>query len=296
MRRLCYVPSYKHLGTYLTSKHSLDQEIATRLGIAHSAFAEISRPILCNKRIPPQRRVQLFQALICSKFFFGLGAWTTPSNRQLQRLKGALRRMLKKVLKIPPDAGIPPLLVHRLGLTGFLEPRAKLAVDRLLYAQRLWEHGPPFVQRLLLREDMITADSWLAGLKADIAWLWQLVEPPNPFWATHDLTDLIDFWQSGNRGWKKLVKQAWRRYVMQEAMIHEAEAYHCQIFSLLKSHQADFEGDIAGRLQLDEAMMTHECDQCSRCFSSAVGLATHRRKSHGLFSLEHDRMMFAQLA
>ena len=250
----------------------MEQEIRTRLAIASSAFAELSRPVLCNKHIPPKRRAQLLQALICSKLYFGLGAWNTPSVRQLQKLKGALQRMLKRVLHVPADEGIPIHMIHKFALIGILEPRAKLAVDRLLYAQRLWAHGPTFLQHQLLREDMVDEGSWIAGLKADLCWLWQLVDPPDPQWreSPDDLTGLIDFWQSDDPRWRKMIKQAWRRYSLQEAMVHEAANYHKMIFELLKQHGADFEGDVTGNLRIDETMLRFECDKCHRCFSSAL--------------------------
>ena len=288
LEKLCYVPCYKHLGTSFTSKHTLDHEISTRLGIAQSAFAAIARQLLCNRHLPQQRRIQLFQSLICSKLYFGLGAWHTPSTRQLQRLKGAMLRMIKKILRISPEEGIPVHTILDLKLVGLLEPRSRLALDRLLYAQKVWENGPSFLQHLLLREDMVQPNSWIAGLKADLEWLWQLVDPPDPTWRDGDLTELLDFWQSGNPQWRRLVKSAWRRYHLQEAMILEADKFHRDIFTILRQHQASFEGDVTGKLRSEATRLDFECDKCQRCFTSAVGLATHRRKMHGIYSLEHD--------
>ena len=46
-----FVPQYKHLGTVFTSSHEMDQEIATRIGIARSAFAQLAKPIMCNRHL-----------------------------------------------------------------------------------------------------------------------------------------------------------------------------------------------------------------------------------------------------
>ena len=39
------MPCYNHLGTMFSSAHTLDQEIAMRIGVAKSAFAQVARPI-----------------------------------------------------------------------------------------------------------------------------------------------------------------------------------------------------------------------------------------------------------
>ena len=97
---LHFVPSYRHLGTLFASNHALHCELHSRVGMAKSAFAQLAKPILTNKFMPSKLRLQLFQSLITTKLFFGLGAWTTPTPKQLQYLQGALTAMLKKVLRI----------------------------------------------------------------------------------------------------------------------------------------------------------------------------------------------------
>ena len=100
---LHFVPAYKHLGTVFTSDHGLDLEISCRIGVAKAAFAHLSKPLLTNKHLPVKTRLQLFQALVGTKLFFGLGAWTTPTPKQLQRLSGFWVNTLKKVLRLTPE-------------------------------------------------------------------------------------------------------------------------------------------------------------------------------------------------
>lgn len=145
-----FVPQYKHLGTVFTSSHEMDQEIATRIGIARSAFAQLAKPILCNRHLPTKTRLQMFRVLIETKLYFGLGAWAPPSARQLAKLQSALLYMLKRVLRLSHEEHVTctvPEIFHRANLAA---PRARLALDRLLYAQKMWAHSPEMLQHLLL--------------------------------------------------------------------------------------------------------------------------------------------------
>ena len=93
---LHYVPSYKHLGTIFAANHRMDLEIRSRVGQAQAAFNLISKPILTNRHLPERTRLQLFRSLVESKLLFGLGAWITPTHRQMGKIKAVLLRMLQK--------------------------------------------------------------------------------------------------------------------------------------------------------------------------------------------------------
>ena len=134
-----FVPVYKHLGTCLTSDHSLDVELSMRIGMAKAAFADLSRPLLANRHVPRPLRLRLFHSLVVSKLFFGLGAWHTLSPKQNQRLNGFYVRALKKVMRWPVERwSHANMQVFAEAQT--LDVRSQLAVDRLLYAQRVFLH------------------------------------------------------------------------------------------------------------------------------------------------------------
>ena len=130
---LHYVSTYKHLGTIFASSHHLDKEIDIRVALATQAFNELSRPVLCNKHLPVRVRMRMFQSLIGSRLFFGLGAWPTPSNRQLTRLRGILLRFVRRVLRLPVETSVPQAVVLQFGSVLCLDPRARLAMERLLF-------------------------------------------------------------------------------------------------------------------------------------------------------------------
>ena len=226
---LHYVPTYKHLGTLFASSHQMDKEIEMRIAMAAQAFNELAKPVLCNRHLPPTVRMRLYQSLVGSRLFFGLGAWPTPTLRQLARLKGVLLRFVRRVLRVPLDASVAQAALQHLGSTLCLDPRARLALDRLLYVQKLWAVGPAFLQHQVMREADQVEGSWIAGVRADLHFL-QALEPEGcaaiPSFSTDNLTGLIDFWQQNDPAWRRLVKRAWRRFGLQETLIQEAKHFH----------------------------------------------------------------------
>ena len=280
---LHYVPSYKHLGTTFAANHNLEVEIQQRIGLAQAAFGQIAKPILCNRHLPESTRIQLFHSLIGTKLFFGLGAWQTPTYRQCAKLRAFLLRLLRKVLRLKPDqvASIPAAEILQRARQS--EPRVRHAVDRLLYAQRLWEHGPAELQHMLHREHALCPNSWMHGLLADLEWL-QKLEPHLPYKPpvnTEDLTDLFDYWQGGHREWQKRIKAALQRHLRQEGMMHQMHRMHTQLFQIFKD-QATFLNDTF----VDDVTKHEYVCFCNRTFTTPQGLASHKRLAHNIGARE----------
>eukprot|EP00435_Cladocopium_sp_Y103_P052900 s1362_g16.t1 len=61
---LHYSSHYKHLGTIFSADHGFEVELRTRMGIAHSTFSQLAKPILCNRHLPETVRLRLFQTLV----------------------------------------------------------------------------------------------------------------------------------------------------------------------------------------------------------------------------------------
>ena len=156
-----------------------------------------------------------------------------------------------------------------------------LATDRLLYAQRLWEHGPSDLQHLLHREQALCQTSWIAGLLADLEWMRKLEPEATTPVDPDDLTALFDYWQSGTPEWQKRVKGAFRRFQKQEQMMQQMHRFHGQIVKTLHTC-ATFRDLPFDQNDEDEG---HKCF-CGRCFTTPQGLATHKRKAHQIGSLE----------
>ena len=277
------VPAYRHLGTLYTSDQQLDAEIAYRVGSAFSAFEQVKKRLLTNRHLPLRLRLQLFQSLILSKLYFSMGSWHTPTGRQIGRMRTAVVRMTKKILAAG-KAPVPTSAANILTAAEILEPRARLAVERLLYAQRLFHHGPAFVQLNLHVEHNHNSNSWLTGLKHDLRWLYGVDVQADPTLLGDDLTDLIDQWQRDQGGWKRRIRRAARRHIFQETIIQEVQHWHSDIFDVLRAAHYTFTPDPALlRLQTQE----YQCPDCPRKFATPQGVHTHRRKAHGVYCQEH---------
>ena len=278
---LHFVSSYRHLGTLFASNHALQCELQSRVGIAKSAFAQLTKPILANKYLPGKLRLQLFQSLITTKLFFGLGAWSTPTPKQLQYIQGALIAMLRKVLRISQER----LPVDRiLKLANTAEIRARLAVDRLLYAQRLFRTGPPFLHHLLHTEFRQIQHSWMHGLRADLAWMEEVSPHCLPAGWKTDLTSLIDWWQEPTQHWNHLVKKVWKLHLTQNAIMADAKMLHAGIFRNLRASGATFDTAFEDFFDWDERF---DCF-CGSVFTTKRGLLAHQRRTHAIFSAEHQ--------
>ena len=280
---LHYVAHYKHLGTSFAVNHGLDVEVQQRIGLANAAFGQIARPILCNRHLPERTRVQLFHTLISTKLFFGLGAWQTPTSRQYAKIRAFLLRLLRKVLRLTPDEVVSTPAAEIMRRARHPEPRVKHAVDRLIYAQRLWEHGPAELQHILHREQALCENSWMHGLLADLEWLnaLEIHQPYQPPVRTDDLTELFDYWQRGPKEWQKRIRTALNRYLKQEQMMHKMHRLHVQFMQTLTgpatfTYPVDVEADTANEFTCF----------CKRVFSTPQGLASHRRLAHNIGAQE----------
>ena len=274
-------PSYRHLGTMYTSDQKLDTEISFRIGVAVSAFETLKRPLLTNRHLPQQLRLQLLRTLVLTKLYFGAGTWHTLPGRLLDRLRTTLSRMLRRVMGCPVQTISTAALFAKAGL---LEPRARLAMERLLYAQRLFHHGPAFLQLMLHAECLHGSNAWIVGLQHDLRWLHGVEALPDPILLAPDLTALIDLWQADTGKWKKRVKRAGTRHLFQEAMILEVQQWHADIFAVLRTHAFSFAPD-PGVLRVQERHFP--CPDCPRWFTTPQGVHTHRRKVHGVYCPEH---------
>ena len=225
--------TYRHLGALFASSHVIDCELRARVGIAKTAFAQLKRPILTNKNLPVHTRLQLFHALIATKLFFGLGSWITPAPKQLQYLQTTLTHMLKQVLRVGavhmPDDQI-------LAMAKLSDVRSRLAVERLLYAQRLFQTGPPFLHNLLQKEYECRDNSWLHGLRADLHWLDAISPEVLPHDWHKDMSPLFDTWLDSRSKWNSVIKSTWRKHVLQCHIMSDAKRLIQRALVELLSH------------------------------------------------------------
>ena len=273
---LHYVPSCKHLGTIFAANHRIDLEIRCRIGQAQAAF----------NHLPECTRIQLFHTLIGTKLFFGLGAWTMPTHRQMAQLKVVLLRMPQKVMRLPKDEIMTTPASEVFWRAKQPDPRVRLAVDGLLYAQRLWEHGPEDLQHLIHREQASCTGSWMEGLLANLQWLRMTEQDAQLPIDLTDLTALFDYWRSGSPEWQQRVKRAY----IEDFRDKSKWCNRCigWISKSLPSCRAARRFWGAWNMTLTRCTMMYveyTCF-CGRSFTTAQGLAPHKRQKHQIGAME----------
>eukprot|EP00435_Cladocopium_sp_Y103_P030221 s2897_g7.t1 len=280
---LHFVVKYKHLGSIASASQSFDPELRYRLGMARTAFQKSSKAILCNRHYPLRLRLQFFSSLICSRLFFGIGSWSTPSLAQLTRLRTEYHRMLRAVLREERDVHMSTaqLLVQ----TQAVDVRVRIAVDRLLYARMVFQVGPAYLQQLLHIEHEVCPQSWFAGLAADLVWLRPLVPDALPPADDSGFTTMIECWQADALPWKRLLRRALKKHRIQEEMMSDVFAFHDSILATLRSAGATFSPDVDVLFAKPRDEL-HRCE-CGRTFTTSQGLALHRLKKHGLHAPEY---------
>ena len=272
---------YKHLGTQYSASGSLDLELKQRIAQARASFQQLARPLLTNKHLPLQTRVRLYKSLILSKMEYGMGSWPVLTSKQMQGLSTASMQMLKRILRWKPQ---DPFLTNAeiLRKTKMEDERVRLAVQRLLYAQKFFSNAPEFMQHNAHMEHMHVSNSWLRGIFQDLSWLRKVLPSRVPVTWTSDLTDLIELWQTDPPTWRKLVMRAARLHCAQEDMMQEIHRRHDSAFKRLHLAGIVFNPNPLDTLQIDTP---HSC-MCGQSFATKRGLLAHQRRAHGIFSEE----------
>ena len=272
-RWLHFTAKYKHLGAFFSASHSFEPEMRQRIGMARAAFQKTLRAVLGNRHYPLKLRMQFFQSLVCSRFFFGMGAWATPTLQQLARLRIEFHKMLRTILRC--EAGEQLSNAQLLIQTDALDVRVRIATDRLLYARKLFQIGPSFLQQLLHLEHALCPTSWIASLQADLQWLQRLVPDELAPIVDGDLTQIVEMWQTDALPWKRILRRALRKHRVQEQMMYDVHTFHEDILATLKQAGATFEPDLDALLSRPREAL-HKCS-CGRAFTTSQGLALHRR-------------------
>eukprot|EP00438_Fugacium_kawagutii_P008387 Skav236653 [mRNA] locus=scaffold691:264633:270341:- [translate_table: standard] len=286
-RLIAVVPHYKHLGTFLTEGLNMDVEVAARIGSARHGFNMVAKQLICNPRFPLTTRRQMYRLLITSKLFFGAGAWPLLSKKLMQKLQAFELRCLQRLLRLRPDDAQTMTVEDTYALAQQPLPRVRLAVERLLYAGRLFRNGPAFVHLLVHLEGPLDEWAWIHGLAADLQWLDDLCPGTLPNGWQADWTTLIDQWQNPSFAWKGLVLRGLRRHLAQEACNAEAVMLHRKIVRQLESFGVTFTCPPLADRHHRVGDLPYKCG-CGKAFSSGQGLATHQRLVHSVYSAEHD--------
>ena len=169
---------YKHLGTFAGMAGSLEHDLRVRIAEAWRTFAALKKNIFLDPGLQLKTRLQLLDSLIFSRHFFAAGAWDPLGPRQLRRLEHVCIQMYRTLIDQVANARRRQVWTDD-QVRNFLEvptTRIRLGGLRLLYAARLFQHGPSFLGAFLHNEKISQENEWCRGLRADLAWFRATVD------------------------------------------------------------------------------------------------------------------------
>ncbi|KAJ3582703.1 hypothetical protein NHX12_000331 [Muraenolepis orangiensis] len=97
--RLENVDYFPYLGSLLSSKAVIDDEIHHRLSCASGAFSRLRKRVFENRDLQAKTKILVYKAVVLPTLLYGSEAWTTYS-RHLKALEAYHQRSLRKILRI----------------------------------------------------------------------------------------------------------------------------------------------------------------------------------------------------
>ena len=275
LKKLHFSAVYTHLGTYFEMEGGLKAEIKRRIGLGTSAFQQLRRPIFANHKLKTEIRLQLFESLVASKMWFGSGTWGHIPPSLLNKLDSVTMAMIRTIVGAArgPETTVTDDEIRSTHLVP--TARVRLGRDRLLYAGRLFEHGPAFLHQLLAREAELSPESWTHYLKEDLAWL-QRVLPGDERWPRH-WEDLLRYWQQGGHQWPQIIRKALRYHLRQESIMLDVQHWQMRCYHLWKQAGVSLTTD---PFQKEATDASFPC-KCGKSFTTFRGLKVHETRIHG---------------
>ena len=163
------VGEYQHLGGLLHHSGVTKEEVARRVGVAHTAFNQHRRLLYQNNAISFEKRRQLFETLVLSKLCYGMETWVSTDQRTWKYLEAAVIRLYRRLLRIPGDERRTDQEI--LGLCGLPSAALLLRLARLRYLATLYACEKDVHWRLILHDHQ-----WLGLLHEDLQWLGTILE------------------------------------------------------------------------------------------------------------------------
>eukprot|EP00438_Fugacium_kawagutii_P034473 Skav215971 [mRNA] locus=scaffold3174:31633:36537:- [translate_table: standard] len=269
------VNAYKHLGTWLQTRHRHSRELRARVSAASAGWGPLAKSFFRRPAVPQATKTLVFQMISCARHLYHAHIWTGVQTPELEKWADALRPMLASLVRGPLQ-GLAPYLfsVDELaGLANLLPPIQALHLARLRYLKRLLKVCPSALWTMLQQDE--SDCGWLALCRQSLVWLCQHYDYPLPLKADAPFLDWIQFVQLDFNwhGRLKTAAAACRQFFRAKA------EHHC--------HVALFEREFVNMgAQLPAAdtstqTLPWECGLCGARFATSRGLAIHAHKKHG---------------
>ena len=273
------VGQYQHLGGTIHHSGSTRQELRRRFAIAHGAFSMHRRALLQNQQLAPRRRRELFVSLIESKLSYGTESWYSPELHTVSKGEAALRRLYRRLCRVPHDAHMTQQEIYALAELPTFEIILRRA--RLRYLATLYKADIEYAWRILPLDA-----EWMYQVREDLRWMWRLLQ------RTSNLGDP----DLHPRQWEYIIRYHpgyWRTLVRRAVTL--ATMHLKDHTTILQSHRTVWEHLRACGWITDHwlSCATHQlnpepdrafygCLTCKQQFKTKGGEGAHLFKHHGV--------------
>ena len=98
-KRMKAVDEFKYLGSIVSRDGSLDPELSTRIGKAHSAFNKLNKRLWRKSGIKLATKIMVYRAVVLSTLLYGSEAWTLNA-KQTKRMERFHQKCLRNICGI----------------------------------------------------------------------------------------------------------------------------------------------------------------------------------------------------
>ena len=265
------VPAYRHLGSYITCSGNMLNEIRHRLAAGRAALKEGKQRLFACRRIPLQRRVEVFRVHVLSTVLAGVGTWPDLNGQEAQLFAGGVFSMYRQLLCLRVEGGFHCTSTQITARVGLLPPLDLLHVARLRFLGQMVRHGPDPAWALLSH-----FSAFQQALRNAASWLLRAVG------SVCTLGDIETDWDT----WESLFSSQARV----RTLLKRAETWHLlciDISAKLETFcRAQWDADPSSH-QSPIAECEHACIPCKLAFHTRQQWGAHAHRVHSYHSRAH---------
>ena len=147
------VNSFTYLGSIISERHNIDDEICSRINKASVAFGRLRTKVFSNENLRLSTKVSVYTAVCISTLLYGAETWTVY-RRHLKQLEAFHIRSLQKMLNLTWQDRVPHSEIIRRASTTTIE--TMLATKQLRWTGHIYRMSEDRLPRQLLYGQLST--------------------------------------------------------------------------------------------------------------------------------------------
>ena len=266
--------AYKHLGTWVQTKHRHSREVAKRTSAAKQQFGQLARSFFTRK-LSLEVLAKVFQSLVVSKLLYNVHTWAGTADADLDNWQNATRPLVATLLRrrLDSQTRFQHSASELYAACGVLPLPDQVHAQRLRFLKRLLCACPHLTWTLL--HETHGPGSWMHHCQASLQWLCRHHGGPLPAGPDASLTE----WATAiclDARWKGKIRKAAHRALS----FHAAKARHM----IWSQHFAQRLARNGATLPDPPANACHtelwQRELCQKTFGSSRALALHAARVH----------------